>query len=110
MRPVYYSKRQRAKRERRTRPFVEFSKRALTAMIVLWFLGAVYGALVVAVELAAMFRSFDNYGNMVTVHLPELLLYIGAPLSGGVVGYMIKSATENREKIKGGRPQEDRSI
>lgn len=90
--------------------FQEFSKRAIVAMIALWFAGAVFGALVVAVELNAMFRSFDSYGNMVSVHLPELLLYISAPMTGGIVGYMIKSSAENCEKIRRGRPQEDRSI
>ena len=32
--------------------------------------------------------------------LDGLLTYIGAPMGCGVVGYLIKSAMENREKIK----------
>lgn len=95
--------------KRRNR-FREFSKRAIVAMIALWFVGAAFGALVVVTELNAMFRSFESYGNMVSIHLPELLLYISAPMTGGIVGYMIKTSAENCEKIRRDRAQEDRSI
>ena len=86
----------------------EYSKRIVHRMIVLWFCGAIYGAAVVAMESAAViFR-----GASVTVHLPELLTYIGAPVGGGILVYLLKSAFENREKIKKGttvkrRPPED---
>ena len=77
----------------------EYSKTALGAMILLWFVGALFGFAVVAVQLVR--------GDM-TVALSDLLLYIGAPMTGGIVCYMIKSAAENREKIKGGgTPQEE---
>ena len=80
----------------------EFSKKALCAMVILWFIGAVFGFIVVAVQIAR--------GDM-TVSLADLLLYIGAPMTGGIVSYMLKSAAENKEKIKGGsRPQEDEII
>jgi hypothetical protein len=36
----------------------------------------------------------------ITIHLPELLTYIGAPVGGGILGYLLKSAFENREKIR----------
>ena len=102
MRPVHYNPRQRAKRERRQRPFVEFSKKALTAMIVLWFLGAVVMIGVVIVQLIR-----GDY----MISTGDLTMYFAAPLTGGVLGYMLKSAMDHRDKNKGGiPPQEDRSI
>ena len=35
-----------------------------------------------------------------TVSIGEVLAYIGAPMTGGIVGYLVKSAIENKEKIK----------
>lgn len=78
----------------------EYSKRKINAMLVLWFCGAVFGAAVVVVELVASLVVRDSYGTSVTIHLPELLAYIGAPVGGGIVVYLLKSAFENREKIK----------
>ena len=87
--------------KRKPRKFVEFSKRAIVAMIVLWFIGA---AALIAVVLVQLIRG--DYA----VSTSDLATYISEPIAGGVLGYMIKSAVENREKIKGGKPQEDRSI
>lgn len=78
----------------------EYSKKVISAMIIMWFLGAVFGAVVIIVELIAALGGNDSYTYSLTVHLPELLAYLGAPVTGGIVGYLIKSATENREKIK----------
>nr|MBQ5811733.1 hypothetical protein [Clostridia bacterium] len=61
-------------------------------MTLLWFFGALFAFFVVALQ---VWR-----GDM-TVALSDLLLYIGAPMTGGIVSYMIKSAAENKEKIKG---------
>lgn len=80
----------------------EYSKRVLKAIIILWFAGAIYGAGIVTTELIATFMQDNIYGVGVTVHLPELLTYIGAPVTGGIVGYMCKTAFENKEKIKKG--------
>ena len=66
----------------------EFSKRCLAAMIVLWFIGAVFGFTVVTVQVVR--------ADMV-VSLAEVLAYIGAPMTGGIVSYMIKSAWEKRK-------------
>lgn len=63
----------------------EFSKKVITAMTLLWFVAAVFGGIVVWV---------NGYG------LEALLSYVGAPMTAGILGYMIKSATENKEKIK----------
>lgn len=78
----------------------EYSKRIIHRMIVLWFLGAVFGAAVIVVEVIATLIGTDGYTVALTVHLPELLAYIGAPVGGGIVGYLLKSAFENREKIR----------
>ena len=69
--------------------FKQFSKRCLGAMIVLWFIGAAFGFVVVAFQVIR--------GDM-TVALSDLLLYIGAPMTGGIVSYMIKSAFEDKRK------------
>ena len=70
---------------------VEYSKRTLSAIVKLWFAGAIFGMcyLVVLLIIAPDMASLDG-----------LLTYIGAPMGCGVVGYLIKSAMENREKIK----------
>lgn len=78
----------------------QYSKKVIRAMIGLWFAGAVFGAVVVIAELVATFISFDSYAAMVSVHLPDLLLYIGGPVGGGVVTYLLKSAFENKAKIE----------
>lgn len=76
-----------------------YSKRVIRLMIALWFTGAVFGAGVVIVQLVQSFMSGSPYSQTV-VNLPELLNYIGMPVSGAVIGYLAKSAFENREKIK----------
>ena len=79
------------KAEKREKKFVQFSKRCLAAMIALWFLGAVFGFAVVALQVIR--------GDM-TVALSDLLLYIGAPMTGGIVSYMIKSAWKKQSDKK----------
>lgn len=78
---------------KKRRTLAEFSKRAVAALIAVWFVGALLGAAVVAVQTLR--------GDM-TVNLSDLLLYIGAPMTGGIVTYLLKSAYENKEKIKNG--------
>ncbi|MBQ4598319.1 MAG: hypothetical protein IJB19_00220 [Clostridia bacterium] len=81
--------------------FKEFSKKALAAMIVLWFIGA---AVVIAVVLTQVVR-----GDL-TVNTTDLTTYICTPMTGGVLGYMLKSAVENKEKIKGNIPEREEYI
>lgn len=88
----------------------EYSKKVLHLMIVLWFIGAAFGAVVVSVELIATLVMANTGAVPPTVHLPELLVYIGAPVGGGVLGYLLKSAFENREKIKKGAGPEPAEI
>lgn len=79
----------------------EYSKKIINLMIVLWFIGAAFGAVVIVVELIAAISTTSNiYSSGVQVHIPELLAYIGAPITGGILGYLIKSAMENKEKIR----------
>lgn len=78
----------------------QYSKKILQSMVVLWFAGAVFGAAVIVIELVGVFNGTEGYSIGLTIHLPELLNYIGMPVGGGIVGYMCKSAFENREKIK----------
>lgn len=78
----------------------QYSKQIIKAMVGLWFAGAAFGAVVIVVELVATLAGADGYSMAITVHLPELLTYIGAPVGSGIVGYLLKSAFENREKIK----------
>ena len=69
----------------------EYSKRILSAMIRLWFCGAAFGAGVIICQLV----TGEYY-----VGIHQLLQYIGLPISGCIVGYLVKSAIENKEKIK----------
>ena len=69
----------------------EFSKRVIIAMTLLWFLGAIFGAVCV-------WRT--------QMDLPSLLEYIGNPMSVGILAYLLKSAFENKTKIERGVPYE----
>lgn len=69
----------------------EFSKRILAAMAIVWFIGAVFG-MVMEIILLCIAPEM--------VMLDGLLTYIGAPVTGGLMTYLVKSAMENKEKIK----------
>lgn len=69
----------------------EYSKKVIYAMVVLWFIGAAFGAAVVTVQVIR---------NDYTVAIDSLLTYIGVPMGGGIVTYLLKTAFENKEKIK----------
>jgi hypothetical protein len=83
------------KKAKKKSNIVEYSKKAITALIILWFVGAVFGMAVVIVQLC----------RAEMVSLSDVLLYIGAPMTGGIVAYLIKSAQENKEKIKKGNAE-----
>ncbi len=70
---------------------VEYSKRVLFAVVLLWFVGALFGMAVVVWQMAV---------SDCPTALADLLVYIGGPMTGGTVGYLVKSAMENREKIR----------
>lgn len=69
----------------------QYSKRVISAIIVAWFAGIVFGMSVIIWQ---MIRAPD------AVSIDALLTYIGAPMGCGIVGYLAKSAFENKEKIK----------
>jgi hypothetical protein len=62
-------------------------------MTLLWFLGAIFGAVLV-------WRT--------ELDLPSLLEYIGTPMSVGILGYLLKSGFENKSKIEKGDLNEQR--
>lgn len=74
----------------------QYSKKVIRLMIILWFMGAAFGAAVIIVEIIGIFSGVDGYSMGFTIHLPELLTYIGTPVGGGIVGYMCKSAWEKK--------------
>lgn len=69
----------------------QYSKRVVSAMVLAWFAGIAFG---MGVIIWQMIRAPD------AVSLDALLTYIGAPMGCGIVGYLAKSAFENKEKIK----------
>ena len=75
----------------RKKNFVRFSKKCITAMIILWFAAALTCIGVVIVQLVR--------GDM-TVNTADLVTVVGIPMTGGVLGYMIKSAIEDNKKKK----------
>lgn len=78
----------------------QYSKRIIKQMIFLWFAGAVFGSAVIVVEIITAIVGANGYSAAITIHLPELLTYIGMPVGGGILGYLLKSAFENKEKIR----------
>lgn len=72
----------------------EYSKRCIAAMIVLWFAVALFG---IGVNIYQLSHSITP--EVVTID--SLYGYVGLPMTGGIIGYLIKSAMENKEKIKG---------
>lgn len=83
---------------KRRENLTEYSKRVIRLLIILWFIGAGFGGAVVLAELIAVIAGDSAY--TATVHLPELLNYISAPMTCGIVGYLLKAGFENREKIR----------
>lgn len=75
----------------------EFSKWFIRVAVIVWIIGAVFGAAIIGMELyVAASRDYSS----ISVDLTGYLMYIATPLTGGILGYMGKAAFENREKIK----------
>lgn len=79
------------KNTKKEKRFVRFSKKCITAMIILWFVAALTCVGVVSVQLIR--------GDM-AVNTSDLVTCVGMPLTGGVLGYMIKSAVEDNKSKK----------
>ncbi|MBQ7923615.1 MAG: hypothetical protein IJ325_13740 [Clostridia bacterium] len=88
---------------------MQYSKKILTAMIRLWFAGAVFGMIFVSVQLCILLLVPEITLNM-PLSLDAILNYIGIPMTGGTVGYLLKSAIENKEKIQHGTSDEDHPL
>ena len=71
--------------------FKEFSKCVITAMIIMWFLIALLG---IAVTIYQLLNTPDY------VSIESLYNYVGLPMTGGIIGYLLKSAIENHQKMK----------
>ncbi len=76
----------------------EFSKIAIVALTSLWITAGVFG-LILNVVCFILYGELDG--------LDALYSFIGAPMSCGLVGYFIKAAVENREKIKSSAKEEN---
>ena len=63
-------------------------------MIVLWFAVALFG-------IGVNIYQLGHTETPETVMIDSLYGYVGLPMTGGIIGYLIKSAMENKEKIKG---------
>ena len=75
----------------------EYSKVIIVAMVVLWFTVAIYGAIITGYQLTLTPDS---------VNIDGLFSYVGLPMTGGIVTYLIKSAVENKKKIKNSAEQD----
>jgi hypothetical protein len=78
-------------------PLREFSKWFIRVAVFVWICGAVYGAAFNIVQLYIVYARTDYVA--INIDLTGYLMYIAAPLTGGILGYMGKAAFENREKI-----------
>ncbi len=77
----------------------EFSKRIIVALIRYWFAFAIFGAIVVAVQVVR-----GDY----TTDLSSLLMYVGAAPVSALFGYAGKYIFENPAKIKAlGKAKDD---
>ena len=85
---------------------VQYSKKLLTAMIRLWFSGAIFGMFFAVVQLCILLIVPER-APAILLSPDAILNYIGIPMTGGTVGYLLKSAIENREKIQTGISDED---
>lgn len=78
----------------------EYSKKAIAAMIILWFAVALFGMGVIIYQLLHSYTPES-------VSLDSLFNYVGVPMTGGIVTYLLKSAMENKQKIKRNNSESD---
>ena len=62
----------------------EYSKKVLNKFIIMWFIGAFYGMFITTYELL----------HGMEVHIEAWYVYIGGPVTGGIITYLIKSMKE----------------
>lgn len=78
-----------------------YSKRVISAIIILWFVVALFGIAVITYQIIVS----PEYAS-----LDGLFGYVGIPMSGGIVTYLIKSALENRKKIENSALEEETEV
>lgn len=69
----------------------EFSKIIITIIIFIWLVVMVYGLVL---------NSYFAITSPEQVEMAPYYEFIGIPITGGILGYLIKAATENKQKIK----------
>jgi hypothetical protein len=79
---------------KKTSKLKEYSKRCIAAIITLWFVVALFG-------IGFNIYQLTNTASPEVINLDALYGYVGLPMTGGIVGYLVKSAMENKIKIKG---------
>ena len=94
------------------RKWIKRSDRILHSMVIMWFVGAFWGiamettsfALQVMYamrQLQASTGGYYGYGGMnLTLDINSVLIYIGAPVTGGLVTWLIKNMSEANTKSK----------
>lgn len=84
------TEREALKQFKKSIKITEYSKRVLMIITILWLMVALWGCILVTLQ-------FVWYS---VLDLSYILTYVGAPMGGGLVAYLIKSALENKQKIK----------
>lgn len=69
----------------------EFSKVIITIIIFIWIIVMIYGLAL---------NSYFAITSPEQVEMAPYYEFIGIPITGGILGYLIKAATENKQKIK----------
>ncbi len=79
------------KKHVKKRSMREYSKKIIAAMILLWFIVAIFGISLTTYQAITVPEYINAEG---------LYNFVGYPMTGGIIGYLIKSAVENKQKIK----------
>lgn len=95
-----------------TRKWVKRSDRILFMMIIMFFIGAVWGIAMntasFIVQVIYAFKTIQSASNSyygsggmnINVDYNSILIYIGAPVTGGLVTWLIKNMVESNTKNK----------
>ncbi len=75
----------------------EFSKKVIIAFAVVWFIAAAWAMTLVTLQ--------TFIGGGMFPDIAGVLIYVGAPMTAGLVGYFIKAGAENVKRIEQ-KPQE----
>ena len=86
------------------RKWIKRSDRILQAMIIMWFVGAAWGMIIVSLQFGLQIYQtlkslqsvgdYYGYGSTINIDINSVLIYIGAPVGGGIVTWLIKNMIE----------------